>query len=73
MNRKLRRQMSRNPELIEVLKRHPEWTPTLDGSGHWQLRHPSGATVPAAASPSSRRSIHHTEAAMRRIERGAAS
>ena len=48
------------------------WTCDLTRKGHLKLRHPSGAIVIAAWSPSDHRALKNLEARLRRVERGQA-
>ena len=74
MKKKLRRQLARNPELIKVLKHHPDYTPEPTAGGHVKITHtPTGEFFYTGSTPSDRQAIRQVEQHMRRIERGAAS
>jgi hypothetical protein len=49
------------------------WTASLTAKGHVQLRHPSGAIVHAAGSPSDYRSVIALRTDLRRAERSTTS
>jgi hypothetical protein len=74
MNRKLRRQLNRNPELRDQLERNPDFTAVATSGGHWKIVHgPTGEFFYASSTSSDRQAIRQVEQHMRRIERGAAS
>jgi predicted RNA binding protein YcfA (HicA-like mRNA interferase family) len=67
--------MSRPPKIAEQLRpiidaaRRRGWTISVTNGGHLRLRHPNGATVFTASSPSDRRARTAVAADLRRAER----